>query len=54
MNSKKSYDEKRRLCVNKYYLAPENSFTQESDIWALGILLHEILTGYLPFNQMTL
>jgi Tol biopolymer transport system component len=36
------------------YLAPEilrsGSYTERSDLWSFGVLLHEMLAGALPFN----
>lgn len=32
------------------YFPPENEFSQAGDVWSLSVLLHEMLTGELPFN----
>jgi serine/threonine protein kinase len=47
------YLNKRALCMNEFYLPPEQSFSKPGDVWSLGILLHEVLTGLLPFNEKT-
>lgn len=41
----------------KYYIAPEvvrnSTFTSACDIWSLGIIMHLLLTGYLPVGGTT-
>ncbi|KAH6556008.1 hypothetical protein KP509_1Z211200 [Ceratopteris richardii] len=38
-----------------YYIAPEvvagTGYNEKVDIWSLGVLLHVILSGYVPFNS---
>lgn len=29
-------------------MAPESYFSKAGDVWSLGVLLHEMLTGDLP------
>ena len=48
-----NYKDKRTLVTNEFYLPPENCFSPQGDIWSLGILLHEVLTGLLPCNEKT-
>jgi serine/threonine protein kinase len=39
------------------YMAPEafneNQYSEKSDVWALGIVLHEMLTGTIPIMRTT-
>lgn len=37
----------KKACL---YFAPEETLTPAGDVWSLGIILHEILTGHLPYN----
>lgn len=34
-------------------IAPEDVYTVQSDIWAMGVTLSEVLTGYRPFDGAT-
>lgn len=47
----------RTFCGTYEYMAPEmifdRSYGHEIDIWALGILLYELLHGYAPFEGET-
>ncbi len=36
---------------NLTYISPEAKFSVFGDIWSLGILLHELLTGQAPFHH---
>ena len=41
---------------NSYYISPEgihNKYTEKSDIWSVGIILHLALTGKIPFDGKT-
>ena len=41
---------------NKYYNSPEalnNEHTKESDLWSVGVLLHILLSGKVPFDGNT-
>jgi len=46
------------LCGTPQYFAPEmvkgKPYTKAADIWSLGVLLFQILTGFLPFQGQTL
>lgn len=46
-----NFAEKKVLVSNQQYLPPEDYFSQEGDVWSLAILLHEIITGFLPYNK---
>lgn len=42
----------KTVCGSPYYLAPEilnQKYTSKCDVWSLGIMLFELLTGLLPF-----
>eukprot|EP00826_Nyctotherus_ovalis_P035136 TRINITY_DN2989_c0_g1_i5.p1 TRINITY_DN2989_c0_g1~~TRINITY_DN2989_c0_g1_i5.p1 ORF type:complete len:469 (+),score=114.65 TRINITY_DN2989_c0_g1_i5:100-1506(+) len=45
------------MAGTKYYIAPEvvkdSIFTKACDIWSLGIIMHLLLTGYLPVGGKT-
>ena len=45
------------LCGSPMYMAPEimkyKSYTNKSDLWSVGIILFEALTGHPPFNAKT-
>ncbi|OIR56058.1 MAG: ULK protein kinase, partial [Amphiamblys sp. WSBS2006] len=45
------------LCGTPFYMAPERltkqNCTHRSDIWSVGVVLHEMLYGYLPYTAST-
>ncbi|ETN74144.1 kinase domain protein, partial [Necator americanus] len=49
--------QKHRRCFygSDAYAAPEtylqNTYTTQSDVWSVGIVLYEMITGYRPFNN---
>lgn len=52
---KNSSEELRRtLCGTVLYLAPEQikqvQYSKSVDLWAIGILTYELLTGKIPFT----
>lgn len=55
--SYKGTDTRTTFCGTLDYMAPEmltgRGHTYHVDIWALGVLLYEILHGYAPFNAKT-
>jgi 5'-AMP-activated protein kinase catalytic alpha subunit len=46
------------FCGTPYYIAPEmvnaSMYTTKADIWSLGVLLHFMIDGKLPFNGQTI
>ena len=55
---KSTWDKARTMVGTPYYLSPEiiNSqpYDSKSDIWALGVLLYELMTFKMPFNAVSL
>ena len=52
--SKASRDNRQLTTVagTPYYMAPEvleGSYGKKADIWAVGVLLYTLVSGYLPF-----
>ncbi len=47
--------EERKLCGTPAYMAPEQwrgeDSTEATDVWALGVLLHEMLVGRRPYHR---
>jgi NIMA (never in mitosis gene a)-related kinase len=55
---KSTWDKAKTMVGTPYYLSPEiiNSkpYDSKSDIWALGVLLYELMTFKMPFNAVSL
>ena len=50
------YKKKITILNNTYYSSPEtiqNNYTQKSDLWSVGVILHIALTGKVPFDGKT-
>ena len=46
-----------RIVGSPYYIAPEvvhRSYSAECDLWSIGVILHQLLTGRSPFEAATL
>ena len=54
----KTWEKAKTLVGTPYYLAPEiienNPYDSKCDIWALGVLLYELMTFQMPFNAISL
>lgn len=41
------FDENMQLqCYSSIYIAPERPLTSQSDVWSIGVIFYELLTGY--------
>ena len=49
-----STDKRETFCGTPLYISPElllgNSYDRQVDIWALGVMMYEFLTGKIPFK----
>jgi aurora kinase, other len=49
-----STDKRETFCGTPLYISPElllgNSYDRQVDIWALGVMMYEFLTGRIPFK----
>lgn len=54
-NERLSGDQRRTLCGSPEFMAPEmilgRGHGKAVDVWALGVLLHELYWGYTPFGE---
>ena len=54
----KTWEKAKTLVGTPYYLAPEiienKPYDSKCDIWALGVLLYELMTFQMPFNAVSL
>ena len=54
----KTMDKAKTMVGTPYYLSPEilenKPYDSKSDIWALGVLLYEMMTFKMPFNANSL
>lgn len=39
-------DEMHQTCYPIVYIAPERPLTLQSDVWSMGVIFYELLTGY--------
>ena len=55
---KSTWEKAKTLVGTPYYLAPEiienKPYDSKCDIWALGVLLYELMTFQMPFNAVSL
>jgi serine/threonine protein kinase len=55
---KSTWDKAKTMVGTPYYLSPEiinnQPYDSKSDIWALGVLLYELMTFKMPFNAVSL
>nr|CAC79947.1 protein kinase [Nyctotherus ovalis] len=57
LSIKENTEPSEQLVGTAYYMAPEivreEKFTKAGDIWSLGVLLHILLTGFVPLGGRT-
>ena len=55
---KSTWEKAKTMVGTPYYLSPEiiknEPYDSKSDIWALGVLLYEVMTFKMPFNAVSL
>ena len=55
---KRTWEKAKTMVGTPYYLSPEiisnKPYDAKSDIWALGVLLYELMTFKMPFNAVSL